>query len=435
MTKPKSTNLATRGRDMPARMGVSMTVMGTVTAALLAFSGSAMADTESKVFNNPKMQNKLVDWCAEEGGSCGQSGGVEAFCQSKGYDDEAGFSSKNVDVPTIYPGSGKTCNPDDGDECRAITKVTCVREAKSEDGANDETADEGGGGGQGDINILNKLGGQVQGELSSVVFSDGSKLRVAVFARGMDDALWWQAGNGEGKWYGWASIGGQMKGSPSCTPHKGKVFCAVRGLDDGVWVTQWSGGKWSGFTNLGGKTKSSPAMVHGYGAVHALVRGLDGNLFDNAFVEDPETELSNWTGWNSTGMSINGAPTCIVSKADKIHCYYRNADGATHEMVDVLNGGPTKNLGGETAVRPGVLGQNAASNIRVLVKGMDDKLWVNRRSTSGKWGGFKQTEYTFSGQPVCVDSNAEGIGVWCFATGGDKSVFAQRLPAEAFSGQ
>lgn len=422
---------------------MSIRMTGVALAALVSLAGTAQAETESKEFKNPKMNGKRVDWCADAGKNCGQNGGVRLYCQSQGYDDDGTFSSDELGEPTIYLGSGKTCDPEEGGECRAITKVMCTREAQKS-GIDLEASSETDIGevDQGGENVLNKLGGEVQGELSAITYSQGNKSRIAVFARGMDNALWWQAGDGSGKWFGWKSLGGVFKGSPSCTSYKGNAWCAVRGMDDAVWVIRQTSGKWGNWSSIGGVTKHSPAMVAGYGAVVVLVRNTGGTYSWNAFksvdeTNDPdvETGLSAWAGWNGTSMSLPSAPTCIVSKADKVHCYYRTSAGNLMENVDVLNNGPKVDLKGQSESRPGVLFQKAASTIRVLARGLDNKLWVNRRSgSSGKWSGFKQTEYTFYAQPVCVDANSDN-GKWCFGTANDKSVMAQRLPESVFGGQ
>ena len=423
---------------------MSIRMMGVALGALVAFAGAALAETESKEFNNPKMNGKRVDWCADAGKKCGQGGGVRLYCQSQGYDDDDDFASAELGEPTVYLNSGKTCDPDQGGECRAITKVTCTREAKKK-GIDVEASSETDIGevNQGGEDVLNKLGGEVQGELSAVTYSQGNKARIAVFARGMDNALWWQAGDGNGKWFGWKSLGGVFKGSPSCTSYKGSAWCAVRGMDDAVWVISQTKGKWGGWSSIGGVTKQSPSLVAGYGAVVAIVRNTEGTYSWNAFTgiddsDDPdvETGLSAWAGWKGTDVQISTSPTCIVSKADKVHCYQKISGGKIIENVDVLNNGPTVDLKGLSESQPGVLFEKAALNIRVLARGLDDKLWVNRRNgSSGKWGGFKQKPYTFYGKPVCVDTNADSSGFWCFGVGGDKSVVAQRIPASTFSGQ
>ena len=107
------------------------------------------------------------------------------------------------------------------------------------------------------------LGGQVSSDVSIVSFTSPQGYRTAVFARGMDGALWWQAGDLDGKWFGWASLGGEIQGSPSCVKETDYVQCFVHGMDKALWSNSYNikTNTWSGFVNRGGKFSSSPSAV------------------------------------------------------------------------------------------------------------------------------------------------------------------------------
>ncbi|MBD8890368.1 hypothetical protein [Roseibium litorale] len=131
------------------------------------------------------------------------------------------------------------------------------------------------------------LGGISTSRPSVVVWGNGYSQRVAIFVRGQDNALWWQAGNGAGEWYGWARIGGALNGAPSCTNNGlGSVVCMVRWADDSLAYATYDikSGIWSGFTNVSGKLISDPEVIHAKtesGAVLlAYALGLDNRLWE-----------------------------------------------------------------------------------------------------------------------------------------------------------
>jgi hypothetical protein len=400
---------------------------------------------ELQEFIKPKVLKKLVDWCAREEGPCGKVA-ANLYCESVGYDGAASFSRAPVDLPTIYIDSGKTCFP--GNDCEAITKVTCVRQSKKAvplDPEDDEPSDEedsadiddGGGGETFKASPPVKLGGIVSGELTTARYSDKGAPRLAVFGKGTDNALWWHPGDGKGKWFGWAKIGGILKQSAACETHEGRAYCAVIGTDDDIYITGQSPGnasQWQPYQHLYGKSKNSPAVVsgrlNGASALFVFVRGLDGYLYYNAYAEDPQTDQLAWTGWRNTNRTFGGAPTCIRVKGDAINCYHRGGDRRIREHENVLGGGKVRVLDGETEKRPGVLRGSASGEVILLVRGLDGKLGVNRKYL-GNWSGFTKKPYDFPGQPIC-HSMDDGANRWCFGIGGDGGVVTQKFPANAF---
>jgi hypothetical protein len=359
------------------------------------------------------------------------------YCQKSGYEKAMSFSTKPADDTTIYPQSGGFCDPD-VDDCESISQVVCQKQAAAPESQP--------GGGSGGMTGLNQLGGQIQGELATAAFTDKGKPRVAVFGRGTDNALWWQAGDSKGTWYGWAKIGGQMKYSPACDALNGKVYCAVVGLDNAVWVTSQSDAsvsKWAGFKSIGGKTKFSPAVVRGWDevgndAIFVVVRGLDGNLGYSTYSvevdEDNPNGIGTWTKFQNTQEPVGSAMACGSLSDGSTYCLSRDAtDGSVEAVMDVSGNPQAVSLGGQTDKRPGILRGSKDGIVRALVRGMDGKMWVNRRLKNGKWTGWSGTKYAFTGQPACHSVSSTATN-WCFAVVQDGSVVSQNFPATAFGG-
>ncbi len=138
---------------------------------------------------------------------------------------------------------GQIC---DDDSCTAFKSITCKDNSVKldDDGSGDDgdIAQQGSDGEPVQESVppptVQKIGGQLMGELSATTNSFPSGSPIAVFGRGTDNVLWWQYGNGTGKWSGWQQIGGEMKYSPSCATFQNAIHCFVVGSDNALWTTQ-----------------------------------------------------------------------------------------------------------------------------------------------------------------------------------------------------
>lgn len=403
----------------------------TASAAIsfLAFSMLAgAAGAAEETFSNPRMFDLPIDWCASKGGACG-SAGADLFCQSRGYEQSLHFTKAHTDAKTLYFASGKACN--DG-TCEALTEVVCSSgaagglevEATSEssvgevDDADDGAASPGPNAFPQVVQTF-PLKGQIKNDPSYVVNKADPDHPFAVFGRGMDDALWWTSGDGVGGWKNWKQIGGGIKFAPGCTSHHSSaagpkayvIACFVVGLDDAVWYTeQYSNdpGRFSGFTSLGGATQSSPSAVAaadelGNRALYVFVRGLDNRLWYNHYRVDVISNVDpvGWLGWTPIGYDMAGAPTCVAMGGNHVDCYFRDSNGQIIEAPDVFARGPQTPLGGETQKRPGVMVSADFKQVRILVKGMDDRLWVRSWKSGSGFADWRGTELAMLGQPNC----------------------------------
>lgn len=403
-------------------------------------AGNARAAEET--FDNPRMFDLPIDWCASADGACG-SAGADLFCQSRGYEQSLHFTKKATDGKTLYFASGKACT---NGRCEALTQVVCVGadsgidvEASSESGFGDVDDGEGAAPGPNAFPQVVQtfdLKGQIKNDPSYVTNSGDADHPLAVFGRGMDDALWWTTGDGVSGWKGWKQIGGVLKFAPACVNHNAsfsgpktrQIACFVVGADDAIWYTEQSASDpdaFGGFTSLGGLTKSSPSAVSaqdeaGNRALYVFVRGLDDQLWYNQFRPDMVSNVDpvGWLGWTQIGYKMAGAPTCVAMGGNHIDCYFRDGKGQIVEAPDVFARGPQTPLGGKTEKRPGVMVADAHDEVRILVKGMDNMLWVRSWAAGSGFADWRGTDLPMFGQPncrslgdgrvSCVSADAEG---------------------------
>lgn len=411
------------------------------TSALL-FAGSAFADEAT--FSKPKIGGVRLDWCKVWGDKCGKPA-ADAFCKQHEFDKASSY------VQDLKPGgktkviaSGQICN-DVG--CAGFKSITCQSGlAQMDDGdGNDDNSDSGdediaqqGGDGEPVQDstppaTVSPLGGQLLGELDVTGNFYPADQNLAIFGHGLDNALWWQTSNGKGKWSGWKKIGGVMKYSPSCAQFKKTIWCFVIGQDNALWEThQDKKGGWYAFSKLGGSTTASPSAVaaddaNGNDALYVILRSQSGELSVIARYMDTDTELYDWTGYRGLGVSSKSAVTCVHMGGTHVDCYGRNSDGAIHEFTNALTKAGVTKLGGETEKRPGVLVGVGFNQVRVLVKGMDGKLWYKRWKSGEGFANWKGTKVEINSQPACRYSTTAQTNL-CFDIGPNKEARVITLP-------
>lgn len=410
-------------RGWQALAAVSIAALG------MAAGSSSAAD---KVFDNPMMFDVPIDWCTSAGGKCG-SAAADLFCESQGFKESLKFKKQATSEMTIYFASGKACT---NGKCEALTQVTCSGgnggglqvEASSEsdfgevEGEEEEESTEAPGPNAFPQVVQSfDLKGQIKNDPSVVANPADPNNPVAVFGRGMDDALWFTVGDGVSGWKGWKQIGGLIKLAPGCASHNASyngpqtqlVSCFVVGADDAIWYTDQLPGKpgsFSGFNQLGGLTKSSPSAVGavdeaGNRALYVFVRGLDNRLWYNQFRPEVISAVDpvGWLGWVPIGYEMAGAPTCVSMGGNHIDCYFRGAKGEIVEAPNVFGRGPQTPLGGETEKRPGVMVSSDFQQVRILVKGMDEMMWVKSWKSGSGFKDWRPTELPMFGQPSCRD--------------------------------
>jgi hypothetical protein len=143
--------------------------------------------------------------------------------------------------------------------------------------------------------------------------------RLAVFARGGDDALYYSVRQGAG-FAPWVNLGGVLTSDPVVATVGGRARVFVRGTDGGLWYRgQSDTGQWLGWVSLGGGINGAPIVTPGSdGQIVILALGLNG-LWQR---RDPNFQLGvdaaqlwTWIGYNnSAGLSDPvAAPGCSAS--------------------------------------------------------------------------------------------------------------------------
>lgn len=103
---------------------------------------------------------------------------------------------------------------------------------------------------------------------------------VAVFARGIDGAVWATRTPDGATYEAWRSLGGTTKGSPAAVGHGGRIHLFARGEDDALYTTIVDAGPGDGdsarWVRLGGTLTTAPVATESNGTLTVFGRGAAG---------------------------------------------------------------------------------------------------------------------------------------------------------------
>jgi hypothetical protein len=181
------------------------------------------------------------------------------------------------------------------------------------------------------------LGGALTSDISAVQF-DGSNQpqgSINIFARGVDNAVYVNTSGdpARGNWSGWRRLGGAVTSNitpvllgtaPASTDDpdgEGALFIFARGVDNALYFNRLGGNfVWSGWRGAGGFLTSDIAAFEFNGKITVVVRGTPDGLFANTIDADGRA-----AGYVALGGGIASNPVAIGSEV-----YVRGVDNALY---------------------------------------------------------------------------------------------------------
>ncbi len=209
------------------------------------------------------------------------------------------------------------------------------------------------------------LGGVVTSDPTAVSWGPG---RVDVFARGTDNALYQNTKNGQ--WSGWTSLGGVLTSGPDAASWgPGRLDVFVRGTDNGIHHQSFDGG-WSGWESLGGDVTSDPAAVSwGPGRLDLFARGADGRLVHKWF------DNGQWSDWESLGGVLVAGPDVASWGPGHLAIFVRGTDNQLHQLTYENGWKDWTALGGALTSDPAAV-STRPDQLSVVARGLDAGLWI-----------------------------------------------------------
>lgn len=208
---------------------------------------------------------------------------------------------------------------------------------------------------------------------------------IYVFARGIDEAIWFtrvELTNTGSSAANWQSMGGEFTSSPAaCALASGQMFVFARGRDKGLWYTRFTGQSWDNWKSLGGVLTSDPAAVAmrdpaavpTRDIVEVFVRGTDEAIY-HLFMY-PDGTPSPWE--RIEGYWTSAPAVCSPDPANYVlDLFARGSDNAMwHRRRDGLTWQPWHSLGGVLASDPAAV--CSGGRTYVFARGTDEKLWFS----------------------------------------------------------
>ena len=221
----------------------------------------------------------------------------------------------------------------------------------------------------------------------NVGFETNQSLRLDVFVRGTDGALWhkyYQNG-----WSNWESLGGILAtgaGPAVSSWSANRLDVFVQGTDGQLWHKWWDGSKWSGWQGLGGKLTSSPAAASpltnpSSNQIDVFVRGTDGAVWQKTY----NISWSNGKSFHGqvavdTGPAVTAGGDLFVQGTDQQlwQMYYRE-NGATWGAFSTE---PPEAL---AIASPGAVMTDANFHPLLAVSSTGGNVWWSLRDSVGHW--------------------------------------------------
>ncbi|MGH8080274.1 MAG: N,N-dimethylformamidase beta subunit family domain-containing protein, partial [Lysobacter sp.] len=209
-----------------------------------------------------------------------------------------------------------------------------------------------------------------------------SRNRTDLFARGLDNGMYWRARTG-GVWRDWQALGGGFQFAPAASSTAAnRLSLFAIGLDSHLYQNQWNGSAWSGWTHLG-----APA-----------------------------------------GRSLTSNPTAVSRDGISTDVFVRTSNGSDSQIWRLSHDGSTwgawQSLGGGFKSGPAVSSWDAQQMI-VFAIGLDDALW-NNQWIGGSWSGWVSLAApgavpALISTPAAISRSSRSVDV--FALGADKAIW------------
>jgi len=173
--------------------------------------------------------------------------------------------------------------------------------------------------------------------------------------------------------------------TPSAVYLDGKLYIAVTGADNGIYVGRVDnvGSGNVVWQQVPGSTPSRPSIATDGVRLYLVVRGSDNYIYINIY----DIPSGSWLGWKRINGLTSKAPVATYL-GGKIHLIVIGADGKSlyHGQVETTNFGVVwTQINGQSDVEPSIT--TDGTRLYIAVKGLDTKIYVN--TWFGSWGSWE----------------------------------------------
>ncbi|WP_328493195.1 hypothetical protein OHS59_10925 [Streptomyces sp. NBC_00414] len=281
------------------------------------------------------------------------------------------------------------------------------------------------------VNWVN-LGGIIT--TNPVVFPASDKGRLEVFARGADNSLWCdyqtKPNGGTGDWI-WKTLNGKITSEPAVFRNADdRMEVAVADTNRQVAVTYQQGapsGTWTSeqgrWPTPGGGTIGDPSLIQAEdGRLVIFTRGGDNHLYENA----QSSPGGGYGGWVDRGGILHSDPTPILGGDGTIHVFTIGADGALWHLPQLSPNGSWGSWQQVSSASDPLSHHPAAvlnSNNQIEVFARSHATHINHyKVVNGAWAPFRHDTGSLDISGPTAARNADGR-LEVFYRGADNTVW------------
>lgn len=263
------------------------------------------------------------------------------------------------------------------------------------------------------------------GAVGSCVKSDPKAIKgsLSVYAVGADGNVR-TVRSTNGKWGNWKRVGFQLFGGmDACSPNPGKVIAMFNGLNDAPAeltesISDYALSKeFDGAKRLSSLVGSAPSVTCSVGnKVWMFVRGYKNGAVYYAVKEDDEWQPAYPLLQGTIGI-VGQDPAIELLKGETLGKGYEPKSNGNYRVGGWLLGGEIKGSPDATTINGAPL---------VVVRGMDDQVWLNRQ-LGANWTGFQPANDTKVSSDPAVVYLSKRKAIWIFARGMDNKLWASQI--------
>mgnify|MGYP000064708189 CR=1 FL=1 len=268
-------------------------------------------------------------------------------------------------------------------------------------------------------------------EIASFTIVKGAEIYAVI--RGTNNRIYYRSYS-NGSWGSWKMLPGSTIDSPAAVECGGRLHIVARGNSNTLWYgyVNLSTGNFSGWKRLSGATPSRPDLAATADCkLYLAIRGMDDQIYLNYH------NGSTWVGWRRIpGSTLDGPAIAVLGNS--LHVIIRGSDGLSlwHGIMDLSTNTWWRwiKISGSTPSTPDLAADQATGTLYLAVRGKNNRIYV-RSWFNGSWGDWEQVPTGTTSDGPAIRVSGRELHIMVRRTSPPNSIYhcIKKLPAGAWS--
>ncbi|MEU5428493.1 phosphatidylinositol-specific phospholipase C [Streptomyces olivoreticuli] len=219
--------------------------------------------------------------------------------------------------------------------------------------------------------------------------------------------------------------GAKTNDAPALAMHDGKLYCAVRGLGNQVFVSRReTNGQWTGFGQVpGASTLLAPALASYNNQLHLTYRVSSNDMTNNSWVVVSSTRGDNWSAPGPVNVTYTGGGAALAAHLGRL---WHAVVGKSNTVLVGSSNGSSWWLSTDTKIHWTTVAPALAvfkNKLYMAYRGPHDGVYVTVRDDSigaSPWPAPVQLPGTTPSSPALA---VRGNTLYCAVRGGDDRIY------------